>query len=123
MQMVDGFPRRSRLNWNTRAELAIRDAIHAVEAAGCHELLTEAVTLLGEAKDKVADFVERDDPHKAITLPYCIYCGEKGCTTNHRAVPGPGPVPNYRSCCGKIVMAYGCEHGHAADCPVRQVGK
>ena len=30
----------------------------AVEAAGCHPLLTEAVILLGQAHEKVADFVE-----------------------------------------------------------------
>ena len=30
----------------------------AVEAAGCHPLLTDAVILLGQAKNKVADFID-----------------------------------------------------------------
>ena len=51
-------PRRIRLDLNTPAELAIRNAVNAVEAAGAHPLLTDAVTLLNEAREKVADFVE-----------------------------------------------------------------
>jgi hypothetical protein len=59
MQLVeDGMPRRNRLDLNTPAELAIREAMMAVESCGAHVLLTEAVTLLGKAKDLVADFVE-----------------------------------------------------------------
>lgn len=54
----DGIARRIDLNLMTPAELAIRDAVLAVEAAGCHTLLTEAVLLLGQAQNKVADFVE-----------------------------------------------------------------
>jgi hypothetical protein len=44
----------------TPAELAIRDAIHTIESAGAHPLLTEAVNLLVLAQDRVADFVELD---------------------------------------------------------------
>jgi hypothetical protein len=54
----DGWPRRADLMLMTPAELAVRNAVLAVEAAGCHTLLTEAVILLGQAQDKVADFVE-----------------------------------------------------------------
>ena len=54
----DGVPRRNDLNLMTPTELKIREAVQAVEAAGCHTLLTEAVILLGQAQDKVADFVE-----------------------------------------------------------------
>jgi hypothetical protein len=54
----NGFPRRARLDLHTPAERAITEAIHAVEAAGCHTLLTEAVNLLADARDRVADFVE-----------------------------------------------------------------
>lgn len=53
------FPRRNRIDLNTPAELAIRSATAAVEAAGDDPLLTEAVTLLTEAREKVADFVDR----------------------------------------------------------------
>ena len=58
MQMIDGFPRRSRLDLSTPAELAIRAAVEAVESAGAHPLLTDAVILLQQAREKVADFVE-----------------------------------------------------------------
>lgn len=54
----NGFPRRCRVDLLTDAELAIREAMLAVEEAGAHPLLTDAVVLLGEAKDKVADWVD-----------------------------------------------------------------
>lgn len=54
------LPRRCYVDRYTPAETAIREAMRYVEDAGCHQLLTEAVVLLGQAKDKVADFV--DDP-------------------------------------------------------------
>jgi hypothetical protein len=60
MLMVDGFPRRSRLDLNTSAELALWDAMDAIERAGAHPLLTEALNLLDEARNKLADFVELD---------------------------------------------------------------
>ncbi len=54
----NGVPRRNRVDLYTKAELAIREAMLAVEEAGAHPLLTDAVVLLSEAKNKVADFVE-----------------------------------------------------------------
>lgn len=53
-----GFPRRNRIDLHTAAESAIRHAIQVVEQAGAHPLLTDAVVLLSEAQNKVADFVE-----------------------------------------------------------------
>jgi len=50
--------RRIRLDYNTSAELAIRAAVTLVEDAGAHPLLTDAVILLGQAREKVADFVD-----------------------------------------------------------------
>jgi hypothetical protein len=61
MQMVDGFPRRGRIDCFTPAESAIRAALLEVEEMGAHTLLTEAVVLLDEARNKVADFVELPD--------------------------------------------------------------
>lgn len=58
-QMVDGMPRRIRVDLATPAEKAIRDAVAAVEAAGASVALTDAVILLGQALDRVADHVER----------------------------------------------------------------
>lgn len=59
MQMIDGFPRRNRLDHFTPAEKAIWDATQAVEAAGADPLLTDAVNLLAQASEKVADWVEK----------------------------------------------------------------
>lgn len=62
MKMINGFPRRCRVDLYTSAEKAILDAVLAVEDTGAHPFLTEAVILLSQAKDKVADFVELDTP-------------------------------------------------------------
>lgn len=59
------IPRRFRLYEYTPAEKAIYEAIVKVEEAGCDVRLTDAVVLLGEAKDCIADFVDgvpRRDP-------------------------------------------------------------
>jgi hypothetical protein len=59
MQIVRDWPRRNRLELLTPAEIAIRAAISAVEAAGADTLLTDAIVLLGQAKEKVADYAEK----------------------------------------------------------------
>lgn len=56
---LDSIPRRARLDLNTPAELAIRRAMDAVEAVGADPLLTDAVILLDQARQKVADYVDR----------------------------------------------------------------
>lgn len=56
----NGIARRNRIDLNTPAELAIRNAINVVEEAGCDILLTDAVMLLVAAREKVADFAEKD---------------------------------------------------------------
>lgn len=55
---MNDIPRRSRIDLMTPAELAIRNAMIAVEEAGAHPLLTEAVVMLGQAREKVADYVD-----------------------------------------------------------------
>lgn len=57
---LNDIPRRNRLDLNIPAELAIREAIHSVEAAGAHPLLTDAVGLLDQALNKVADWYEAE---------------------------------------------------------------
>ena len=52
------FPRRIDLQRFTPAEKAIFDATDEVERAGAHPLLTDAVILLGQAREKVADYVD-----------------------------------------------------------------
>lgn len=56
---VNAIPRRCRLYEMTPAERAIYDAVQAVEAAGTDPLLTDAVVLLQQAREKVADYVDR----------------------------------------------------------------
>ena len=52
------IPRRICLDLMTPAELAIIEAVRAVEEAGAHPRLTDAVNLLSQARDAVADFVD-----------------------------------------------------------------
>ena len=52
------IPRRNRVDLYTPAEKAIFDAIDAVESLGADTRLTDAVNLLGDAKSKVADYIE-----------------------------------------------------------------
>jgi hypothetical protein len=54
----DGIPRRCDHSLMTPAEIAITEAIQAVEAAGASAALTDAVLLLGMARERVADHVE-----------------------------------------------------------------
>lgn len=57
-RLANGHLRRCDVTAYSAAETAIRAAMHEVEISGCHPLLTESVTLLERARDKVADFVE-----------------------------------------------------------------
>ena len=58
MKMIDGLPRRSRLEHNTPIEAKIREAMAAVEGGDAHPLMTDAGELLQQALGKVADYVE-----------------------------------------------------------------
>ncbi len=50
--------RRNDINQWTEAEIRIHEALIEVEAWGAHPWLTDAVVLLGQAQDKVADFID-----------------------------------------------------------------
>lgn len=52
------IPRRNDLRRNVEAEMAIRDAIEAVEKMTADVRLTDAVVLLGAALNSVADFID-----------------------------------------------------------------
>ncbi len=56
----DGIPTRADVTLWSPAEKAIGDAMAAVEAAGASPALTDAVTLLEQARDRVADHVESE---------------------------------------------------------------
>lgn len=53
------IPRRIRLDLMTPAETAITQAMYAVESAGADTLLTDAINLLSQAREKVADYVDK----------------------------------------------------------------
>lgn len=52
------IPRRNYVDKMCAAELKIREAMEAVECMGADPRLTDAVVLLGEAKESVADFID-----------------------------------------------------------------
>lgn len=55
---MKGFPRKIQLQLNTPSELAIRKAIGEIEGMGADVRLTNAVVLLSQALDIVADFID-----------------------------------------------------------------
>lgn len=67
---MSDIPRRICIDKYTPAETAIRDAMRVVEEAGADPLLTAAVNLLDQAQNKVADYVDRDDPTQAKFIGY-----------------------------------------------------
>lgn len=54
----DTFPRRSYVDKMTPAELAIYQAMVEVEKLPPDERLTQAMILLGQAREQVADYVD-----------------------------------------------------------------
>ena len=52
-------PRRAQMDQWTEAERAIYDAAQAVERAGASPHLTDAVVLLREAREAVADHIDQ----------------------------------------------------------------
>ncbi len=55
---MNEIPRRACLDRLTPAERAIFDAMQAVEAMAADPQLTDAVVLLQQARDRVADYVD-----------------------------------------------------------------
>lgn len=58
------IPRRIQLQQNIPEELHIRAALIQVEQLGAHPLLTECVILLGQAREKLADWVDLPQDQK-----------------------------------------------------------
>jgi hypothetical protein len=65
---MDNTPRRNRLDLNEPAEIAIYEAMQAVEKIGADERLTKAVILLAEAKELVGHFVDDELSKSMKTL-------------------------------------------------------
>ena len=62
VKMVDDFPRRARLDYFTPEETAIRDVVLAIEQLGGHPILTDVVTMLGKARETLADWIDAGRP-------------------------------------------------------------
>lgn len=58
MLIENGIPRRSNMLRWIPAEQAIHEVINQIEALGAHIRLTDAVVLLTQAKDAIADWAE-----------------------------------------------------------------
>ncbi len=56
---MDKIGRRSRIDLMTPEELAIRNAIIAIEELGADIRLTQSVTLLSAAQTRLADYIDR----------------------------------------------------------------
>ena len=56
---LDYFPRRNNMSRWISQEFTIYNAIQEVEKLGADVLLTDAVILLSQAQDKIADYVEK----------------------------------------------------------------
>lgn len=68
------IPRRCYLERMTPAERAIWDAKEVIEGLPADTRLTQAVILLAEAQDRVADFVDGKDLHegKILSIGYTV---------------------------------------------------
>ena len=75
------IPRRNRIDKFTPTEQAIWDASLLVEMAGADVHLTDAVVLLGRARDKVADFVDGVPHEEEPVAPVDLTCPK--CSTIH----------------------------------------
>lgn len=75
---MEAIPRRICVDRMTPAELAIREAVLAVEAAGADPRLTDAVVLLHQARERVADFVDGViGARSSATGLTCSYCEQE----------------------------------------------
>ena len=77
--MSDEFPRRIRMDKMTPEELGILNMIDQVEKLGAHPFLTDVVVLLGQARDKLADWVDLQIGESIIKddiFTTCSSCGE-----------------------------------------------
>ena len=63
-----GTPRRCDTRRNTPAELFIRAAVEEFEAVGADPRLTDAVNLLQEAREAVADYIDGVRKRRAVTV-------------------------------------------------------
>jgi hypothetical protein len=102
----DGFPRRCYVDKMVPAELAITQAMYAVEAMPPDVRLTDAVTLLDKAREKVADFVDglKAEPvpefsnEVRVTPEQCAGFATEVRAPTPSAEPAKEPLPPFFPC-------------------------
>ena len=95
----DGIPTRADRSLMSSAEMAITEAMAVVEAAGASTALTDAVVLLGRARDRVADHVEGQGSSDSC-VDDCEACDGHGLVPSGRNHDGPVPYVACRACDG-----------------------
>jgi len=65
--MSNKIPRRCQAEKMIDEEIAIQKVINIVEDAGCDPLLTDAICLLAQAKEKVSDWYDKNTTVKVIS--------------------------------------------------------
>jgi len=78
--LVNGFPRRKRIDLTMPVELALRSAVEKIESIGCDPLLTKAIIKVEEARELVAYYIERERetmPRLAVGVSVIITQGTR----------------------------------------------
>ena len=84
--MEESILRRNRIDLMTPAERAICRAVDEVEMIGTHPLLTDAINLLHQAQEKVADFVDLPSPGFVLEMPDMFKVAERLMLHNNSSV-------------------------------------
>lgn len=79
----NGFPRRRNTKLLTPIEKLLRQTMLAVERMPASPLLTDASTLISQAREKVADFIESQEPVAPPDGPRRQFMFFDGDTTYH----------------------------------------
>ena len=67
---MNDFPRRIKLWLNEPIELSIRKVSSEVEKMGADVLLTDAIYLLDQAFNKVADYIDKQKANQTDVIPH-----------------------------------------------------
>lgn len=63
--MSDTIPRRNHLDKCTVEERQLYQAVWDIETLGAHPLLTDCVTLIAQARNKLSDWIDEGCPGRA----------------------------------------------------------
>jgi len=71
------IPRRNRLDLNKPVELKILSLLKEIERLGCHALITEAISLIEQAKEKVSDFIDEESSKSLSQIAHAAILHEE----------------------------------------------